>query len=213
MPLNIQQQDYNMMSQPYINKYMKLNILNFDMNVVDEISGNLVSCDVSVNADSDLRRSCSVSLKWYRHNNDTGGNDEIVETVIGTKGEIEYNEERWRKLEREGWIPTSPWYVSMCKSFNNDSQKIAQELNVSFLGSSDNVVPVEVIEKQMKSNVIQITDDWKLIDTLVKETWIWKDPIPGHRYICACDPSSGSGEDSTAIQIIDVDGVDDSLCT
>ena len=148
-------------------------------------------------------------LKWHRHNNDTGGNDEIVETVIGTKGEIEYNEERWRKLEREGWIPTSPWYVSMCKSFNNDSQKIAQELNVSFLGSSDNVVPVEVIEKQMKSNVIQITDDWKLIDTLVKETWIWKDPIPGHRYICACDPSSGSGEDSTAIQIIDVDGVDE----
>ena len=148
-------------------------------------------------------------LKWYRHNNDTGGNDEIVETVIGTNGEIEYNEERWRKLEREGWIPTSPWYVSMCKSFNNDSQKIAQELNVSFLGSSDNVVPVEVIEKQMKSNVIQITDDWKLIDTLVKETWIWKDPIPGHRYICACDPSSGSGEDSTAIQIIDVDGVDE----
>lgn len=148
-------------------------------------------------------------LKWYRHNNDTGGNDEIVETVIGTKGEIEYNEERWRELEREGWIPTSPWYVSMCKSFNNDSQKIAQELNVSFLGSSDNVVPVEVIEKQMKSNVIQITDDWKLIDTLVKETWIWKDPIPGHRYICACDPSSGSGEDSTAIQIIDVDGVDE----
>ena len=62
MPLNIQQQDYNIMSQPYINKYMKLNILNFDMNVVDEISGNLVSCDVSVNADSDLRRSCSVSL-------------------------------------------------------------------------------------------------------------------------------------------------------
>ena len=62
MSLNIQQQDYNIMSQPYINKYMKLNILNFNMNVVDEISGNLVSCDVSVNADSDLRRSCSVSL-------------------------------------------------------------------------------------------------------------------------------------------------------
>lgn len=148
-------------------------------------------------------------LKWYKHNKETGGNDEIVETVIGNKGEIEYNEDKWRKLEREGWIPTSPWYVSMCKSFNNDSQKIAQELNVSFLGSSDNVVPVEVIERQMKSNVIQITDDWKLIDTLVKETWIWKDPIPGHRYICSVDPSSGSGEDSTAIQIIDLDGIDE----
>lgn len=149
------------------------------------------------------------NLKWHRFNKETGHTDEIAETVIGTKGEIEYNEERWRKLEREGWIPTSPWYVSMCKTFNNDSQKIAQELNVSFLGSSDNVVPVEVIEKQMKENVIQITNDWKLMDTLVKETWIWKDPIPGHRYICSCDPSSGSGEDSTAIQIIDVDGVDE----
>lgn len=149
------------------------------------------------------------NLKWHRLNKENGHNDEIVETVIGNRGEIEYNEERWRKLEREGWIPTSPWYVSMCKSFNNDSQKIAQELNVSFLGSSDNVVPVEVIERQMKSNVVQITDDWKLMDTLVKETWIWKDPILMHRYICACDPSSGSGEDSTAIQIIDLDGVDE----
>lgn len=149
------------------------------------------------------------NLKWHRLNKENGHNDEIVETVIGNRGEIEYNEERWRKLEREGWIPTSPWYVSMCKSFNNDSRKIAQELNVSFLGSSDNVVPVEVIERQMKSNVVQITDDWKLMDTLVKETWIWKDPIPMHRYICACDPSSGSGEDSTAIQIIDLDGVDE----
>lgn len=62
MPINIQQQDYNIMSQPYINKYMKLNIMNFDLNVVDEISGNLMTCDVSVNADSDLRSSCSVSL-------------------------------------------------------------------------------------------------------------------------------------------------------
>lgn len=34
----------------------------------------------------------------------------------------------------------------MCKSFNNDEQKIAQELDISFLGSSDTVVPIEVIE-------------------------------------------------------------------
>lgn len=148
-------------------------------------------------------------LKWRRNNKNTGKIDEIVETVIGRNGKIEYNEERWRNLEKDGWIPTSPWYVSMCKTFNNDSQKIAQELNVSFLGSSDNVVPVEVIERQLTCNVIRITDDWKLIDVLVKETWIWKDPIPSHRYICACDPSSGSGEDSTAIQIIDIDGVDE----
>lgn len=99
MPLNIQQQDYNIMSQPYINKYMKLNILNFDMNVVDEISGNLVSCDVSVNADSDLRRSCSVSLIVVDSSFDvqTGGRiwiDKFIQPLVGYEniytGEIQW---------------------------------------------------------------------------------------------------------------------------
>lgn len=129
------------------------------------------------------------NLKWIKKNEETGETETIVEPVIGKKGEIKYDEERWRKLEKEGWKPTSPWYVNMCKSFNNDEQKIAQELDISFLGSSDTVVPVEVIEKHSQENVIEITDDWNLRDNLVKETWIWKDPIPGHRYICACLPA------------------------
>ena len=149
------------------------------------------------------------NLKWIKKNEETGETETIVETVIGKKGEIKYDEERWRKLEKEGWKPTSPWYVNMCKSFNNDEQKIAQELDISFLGSSDTVVPVEVIEKHSQENVIEITDDWNLRDNLVKETWIWKDPIPGHRYIISCDPSSGSGGDYSAIQVIDVDAVDE----
>ena len=62
MPLNINQEDFNVVKQPFINKYLKLNVLNFNLSVVNEISGNLISFDVSVNADSDLRRSCSVSF-------------------------------------------------------------------------------------------------------------------------------------------------------
>lgn len=149
------------------------------------------------------------NLKWIKKNEETGETETIVEPVIGKRGEIKYDEERWRKLEKEGWKPTSPWYVNMCKSFNNDEQKIAQELDISFLGSSDTVVPIEVIEKHSQENVIEITDDWNLRDNLVKETWIWKDPIPGHRYIISCDPSSGSGGDYSAIQVIDVDAVDE----
>ena len=128
------------------------------------------------------------NLRWERKNKETGENEVIYETVIGNNGEIEYNEDRWKQFERDGWTPISPWYIKMCKSFNNDNQKIAQELNVSFLGSSDNVVPIDVIEMQQKENVIEITDDWKLKDLLYNETWIWKDPIPEHRYICACLP-------------------------
>lgn len=148
-------------------------------------------------------------LEWHKKNEETG--EEIVkkETVIGKRGEIKYDEERWRQLEMDGWKPSSPWYVNMCKSFNNDSQKIAQELDISFLGSSDTVIPVDVIEDQRLNNVIEIDDNWELKDLLIKETWIWKDPIPNHRYLMAIDPSSGSSDDATALEIIDIDAIDE----
>lgn len=146
-------------------------------------------------------------LKWSRK--DANGKIEWdYDTVIDKKGNIVYDEKRWKQLEQDGWKPTSPWYENTCKSFNNDEIKINQEINVSFLGSSDNVVPVDTIEMQLQQNVIEITDDWNLKDLAVHETWIWKDPIPNHRYIISCDPSSGSGEDFTAIQVIDVDAID-----
>ena len=148
-------------------------------------------------------------LKWYRKNKDNGKIEWDYDTVIDKNGGIEYDEERWKRLEREGWTPTSPWFEDMCKTFNNDEMRIAQELLVSFLGSSDNVVSPEVIEMQLNQNVIKLPDNWKLRDEFVKETWIWKDPIPGHRYICAVDPSSGAADDTTAIEIFDVDAVDE----
>lgn len=149
------------------------------------------------------------NLSWSRKNPDTGELETSYDPVIGKRGEIEYNEERWRRLEAEGWIPDSPWYTEMCKSFNGDEQKIAQELNVSFLGSSDNVVPSDVIEMHRTQNVVEITEDWPIGDRFIKETWIWKLPEEGHRYICTVDSGSGSGADRTAIEIIDVDAVDE----
>lgn len=149
------------------------------------------------------------NLKWYKQNETTGEKDWDVDPVISQRGDIVYNEERWRELERNGWTPTSPWFDRMCKSFNNDELRIASELLVSFVGSSDNVVSPEVIEAQRNQNVVEITDDWPLKDIFIKNTWIWKDPIPGHRYILSCDASTGSSEDRTAIEVIDIDAVDD----
>jgi hypothetical protein len=148
-------------------------------------------------------------LQWYKKNEETGEVEWITEPVVDNLGNIPYDEEKWRKLENDGWKATSPWYVKMCKKFNNDSRMIAQELEVSFLGSSDNVVAPDVIEYQRDKNVIKIDESWPLRDPLTPETWIWEDPNPSHRYILACDPSSGSGEDSTSIQVIDCDAVDE----
>lgn len=126
------------------------------------------------------------NLSWYKKNEETGELDWIVEDTLDKTGTIKYDEEKWRKLEQDGWIPTSPWYAEMCKSFNNDSMKIAQELDVSFMGSANNVVAPEFIEMQRTLNVREPLEDMK--DPMVKETWFWKAPIEGHRYICACIP-------------------------
>ena len=153
------------------------------------------------------------SLEWHRKNEDNGEDEVFKEPTIGSRGEIEYNEEHWRSMEREGWKPTSPWYLTMCATFNQDQMLIDQELNVSFLGSSDNVVPVDTIEAQRDQNNVEITENWPFCDPMIKETWIWKPPIEGHRYILGCDNSSGSADDFTALQILDVDAIDEETNT
>lgn len=149
------------------------------------------------------------NLRWYKKNENTGNIEWNYDTVIDNRGNIKYDENRWRQLEKDNWTPDSPWYNAMCKTFNNIEQKIAQELNVSFLGSSDNVIPVDVIEAHSRQNVIKITDDSQFHDKFFKDTWIWEQPIPGHRYICAVDTSSGASEDRTAIEMIDSDAIDE----
>lgn len=125
-------------------------------------------------------------LKWHKKNKETGKVEWIEEKTIDDKGRVEYLPDRWRELEKKGWKATSPWYEEMCQSFNNDTMKIAQELDVSFLGSSDNVVPAEIIEKIRIQDVCDPLSDYG--DPLEELTWFWKKPIEGHRYICACLP-------------------------
>lgn len=62
MPINVGQDDYNILSQQIITKYIKLEILNFQYNVVDEISGNLTTMSVNIDSESDLRRSCNLTF-------------------------------------------------------------------------------------------------------------------------------------------------------
>ena len=146
-------------------------------------------------------------LVWKKKNEDTGEWEFDQDPIIDSEGGVKYDEERWARLEHNGWKPTAPWYDEMCKQFNNDSMKIAQELDVSFMGSADNVVAPEFIEMQEKLNTREPLDDFH--DPLVDETWFWKRPMEGHRYILACDPSRGVSADRTAIEIIDMDGRDE----
>lgn len=62
MAINISNEDYKVIKQQYIVKYLRLNILDFKFNVVNELSGRLTGCSIQCNADSDIRRTCSVDM-------------------------------------------------------------------------------------------------------------------------------------------------------
>lgn len=60
--INIGAEDYNVLKQQYIKKYIRLELLDFQYNIVDELSGNMTQCSINVDSNSDLRRSCDLSF-------------------------------------------------------------------------------------------------------------------------------------------------------
>lgn len=151
------------------------------------------------------------NLRWFKKDKDTGEVSWDYDAVLDDVGTVKYDEERWAKLSHDGWTPRSPWYEEMCKSFNNDSMKIAQELDVSFLGSADNVVGGEYIEQQSVLNVREPLEDF--VDPLSDSTWFWKKPIENHRYICACLPEGESVLTKRGMVRVETVTKDDELLT
>lgn len=60
--INIGAEDYNVLKQQYIKKYIRLELLDFQYNIVDELSGNMTKCAINVDSNSDLRRSCDLGF-------------------------------------------------------------------------------------------------------------------------------------------------------
>ena len=129
-------------------------------------------------------------MSWIKKVEDS---DDIIES------ELEYTMGSYLKRIEDEWKPTSIWYENMCMALNNNARKIAQELDVSFLGSGGNVIDDETIDLHEKKNV----ETPKLVTGIEDEFWLWEEPIEGHQYILGCDVSRGDGEDSSTIVIVD----------
>ena len=107
---------------------------------------------------------------------------------------------KFEELIQNGYKPASSWFESMVKKLKYDRRKVQQELESAFLGSGDNVVPVETIEKIKNEDIREPENMF-----VGNQMWIWEKPIEGHRYILGCDVSRGDSEDFTSIIIIDFD--------
>lgn len=63
----------------------------------------------------------------------------------------------------------------------------------------DNTV-LEKVTKRIQTPIIENNCDGKNI----KGFWIWQKPLPDHKYLLSADVSKGSGDDSSAVQVIDM---------
>tara|TARA_R110002020_G_scaffold166029_1_gene353835 strand:- start:1949 stop:3673 length:1725 start_codon:yes stop_codon:yes gene_type:complete len=112
----------------------------------------------------------------------------------------EKDRDKFEELTQKGYKPCSAWFESMVKKLKYDRRKVQQELESAFLGSGDNVVPVDTIEKIKNEDIREPNDMF-----VGNQMWVWEKPHKGHRYILGCDVSRGDSEDFTSIVIIDFD--------
>jgi hypothetical protein len=140
----------------------------------------------------DLRWVKCNDICHYMLNREQYDDDEIVM--------FDFDIEKYREYEEQGYKPFSSWFESMSKKFKYDRRKIAQELECDFLGSGDGVIPGDVQENIAKNMVRQPIEKY-----MQGTFWTWKEPIMGHRYIMGVDVSRGDSEDFSAISIIDFD--------
>ena len=90
----------------------------------------------------------------------------------------------------------SPWYEEQRQQFNYDSVKIAQELDLSFLGSKllavDELIVNkyrERIEKEKVEPIAYFNHKLKAFSEKENDFWVWKKPEPSASYIVACLPT------------------------
>lgn len=56
------QQDYDMLQQSTRDLQIKIELLNFNLQTVDTIEGNVIDGNINIDANQDLRRTCNISL-------------------------------------------------------------------------------------------------------------------------------------------------------
>ncbi len=117
-----------------------------------------------------------------------------VKDIVGNVDKEEY-----QTYLDKGYKPFSDWFETMCKKLKFDRRKISQELECAFLGSGDNVINSTTMD-QLQEHVCEPIEKW-----VGNGLWVWKEPIPDHKYIMGIDVSRGDSEDSSGFVIVDFD--------
>lgn len=88
------------------------------------------------------------------------------------------------------------WYLDQCMQLKWDYQKIASELELSFISSGNTYIPSHILDS--------IATLEPLNKTLDDNFWIWEEPIEDETYVMGVDVAYGDGKDYSTIEVIKV---------
>ena len=102
MSNQITQSQYNTAHQNIRNTYIRVNLLNFQFLTVDSLEGNLLKGSVSIDANSDMRRTCNIELVVTdsSYNVQAGGKiwlDKYIQIYVGID-DIRTGEISWTNM-------------------------------------------------------------------------------------------------------------------
>lgn len=98
----ISQAQFNTSQQTIRETFIKVNLLDFNYATIDTLEGNIISGNVQINSDSDIRRTCDVSFVITDTTLDAIPNgriwlDKLIQVYIGVKNSID-DEIVWTNL-------------------------------------------------------------------------------------------------------------------
>lgn len=118
-----------------------------------------------------------------------------------------------KQIKEKGKISFwSPWYEDQKRLLKYDSALIAQELDLSFLGSKllavDESIIVDHRDKIVDGDIKPISYFDHKFRRFVKEKnefWVWREPEAGAQYIIGGDVARGDGKDYSTLQVLNVE--------
>ena len=103
----------------------------------------------------------------------------------------------WKMIDKLANDPD--WYRIQCDLFDNDKNKIAQELELKFLPSIGSFFDSEVMQK-VQSSTIEPIEKLKIFNG---EIWVFSKPTPNKYYLIGVDTATEYGDDKSAITVWD----------
>lgn len=131
-----------------------------------------------------------IDLKWVKKTKEG-------ETILN---DTNFSKEQRSKLISEGYSPTSSWFEKAKEGYNGDMRRMAQEILCSFLGSGDNFISEEFIQRIEQDELRQPVAT-EYADKLM---FIYEEPVVGALYIMALDVASGHGNDYSTLSMLKV---------